>query len=541
MKKKVSLHRWGVEAMTFKSAGIQAAVLAVGAIACSVSAGAAPWFGLTLPPPVNDPSTPIVPFDTTDIPVQPIVFGAGPKSPILDGSKMKADLRTIVDFALKSKAQGDFRWGRVVGTQIHRDTVAWIVGQMKSGGVQDSHVEDYSAKLSIPDSAEVRILGNVSYGDGSQDVVLKTADAEGRGPVNGTVTAPLVYVGHATDADLIGRDLTGKIAVMDTTPSPGMLAADEFRREPKLIKAGAVGVINIMQQIGNMQSYSPFAGCTAGMCFSVGGEDGYFLESAIGKAGLDHQVLTARLSATAKQQNGLVGENGVATIPGKTNRTIVLNFHADSWYTGADDNGSGTVVGIALARYFAKQPQLNHTLVFLVDGGHHTQPGIPEFRKKHEDLIDNADLFINLEHVAAAGLIRSFDQRTDVNFANQMVPTTTEWPKEVSISNRAPFLIDTWRKAATCFMIPLERVVESDAPGEPSTMHDVVTKIPVTQMTEYGPLYHTTGEGLQSVTDEGLERAARFFAYMIKAADKASPALLKGAPYSPTKGCPAIP
>lgn len=55
------------------------------------------------------------------------------------------------------------------------------------------------------------------------------------------------------------------------------------------------------------------------------------------------------------------------------------------------------------------------------------------------------------------------------------------------------------------------------------------------------PFYHTSGEVPDLVPNAGLERAARFHAYMIAAADAADPALLKGAPWTPKAGCPAIP
>lgn len=499
-----------------------------------------PWFGLKLPPPTNDPAKPVLQFEDAHLPVQPAVFGPGPKSPLLAPPRMRADLIKIVDFSLRSKAQGDFRWGRIVGTPLHHETVGWLVDQLKEAGVPNAKLEEYPGVLSIPTAAEVRIFGSPAFGPGSADVVLDTADTEGRGPVNGTVTGPLVYVGHATEADLTGRDIKGKIAVMHTTPSPGMLASDDFRRERNLITGGASGVINIMEAAGNLKSYTPLGGCGDKMCFSVGGQDGFFLENALGKAGQAGQEMRAKISATAELKK-ITGANGYAVIPGKKSRSaIVLNMHADAWYNGADDNGSGLVVGLALARYFAKTP-LDHDLVFLIDGGHHTQPGIPEFRKAHAGVLENASLIINLEHVAAAGMTRGFAQPADNNFQHRYVLSTTEYPKEVSVSNMSPFLIDVWRKASSCFMIPLERVVDDNAPGEPSTMRDLLKKIPVTQMTEYNPLYHTSGEDVTSVTDEGLERAARFFAYMIMQADKASPELLQGAPYAATKGCPKIP
>jgi Zn-dependent M28 family amino/carboxypeptidase len=69
----------------------------------------------------------------------------------------------------------------------------------------------------------------------------------------------------------------------------------------------------------------------------------------------------------------LKSANGVATLRGKTDRTIIVNAHADAFFVGGDDNArGGLATEIALARYFAKQPTLEHTLVFVVSAGHHS-------------------------------------------------------------------------------------------------------------------------------------------------------------------------
>ena len=143
------------------------------------------------------------------------------------------------------------------------------------------------------------------------------------------------------------------------------------------------------------------------------------------------------------------------------------------------------------------------------------------------------------------------------NYGTQMVATTTEFPKAVAVSNRAPFLIDVWRQGAKCFGLSIQRVVDTVAPGELGafTMIEGMAgrnpeiaaaklknvAIPVTQMISAGPLYHTSGETVDAVPTPGLERAARFHAYMIQAADAAAPGLLRGASWTPRARCPATP
>jgi hypothetical protein len=335
----------------------------------------------------------------------------------------------------------------------------------------------------------------------------------------------------------------GKIAVLHTTPNPGMYSADEIGRPAELIKAGAAGVIEILDQVGNMQSYDADRhGCGTGLCLTVGGADGYFLENMLGKAGLAGKTVSAKLSSTATTQTGLKTANGVATIPGKSKRTIIINAHADAWFVGADDNAGGPATAIALARYFAKQPKPEHTLVFVISAGHHTPGrGGPAFRGNHDgDYVANVDLILNLEHVANQGLVREMAASQGDNFGRPMVSTTTEFPKAVAVSNRAPFLIDVWRQGVVCFGLATQRVVDSQPNGEPGAYRDL-SGVPITQMISGGPLYHTSGETADTVPAAGLERAARFHAYLIQAADHAAPLLLKGALYSPSRTCPATP
>ena len=500
------------------------------------------WFGVALPGPANDGIVPA--FDTvhTDIAAAPATFAPGPKDPELQGQRLKADLRTIVGFSLKSKAKGDFLWGRISGTPEYYETVEWAVDQLKKTGLNDAHIEDFMANLTIPVAGEVRLIGSADVGAGSEDVVLKSAMVGGRNAVNGTVTAPLIYVGHASEADLIGREVKGKIAVVHSTPNPGIYSTNENGRLTVLIERGAAAVIEILEQPANMQSFdNDRHGCSPNLCFTIGGEDGYFLESVIGKAGMAAKAITAKVSAKSEERTNVRTANGVATIPGKTDRTILVNAHADAFFTGADDNGGGLATLLALARHFAKMPQPEHTLVFIVSAGHHSPGnGLSQFRKVHDaDYVAKADLVLNLEHVGVAGMVRSAVERQPNNFGLKPLAATAENPKQVGVSNRAPFLIDLWRQGAACFGLNLQRVVDTANPGELGAFRDA--PFPVTQMISAGSTYHTSGETVDMVPDEALERAARFHAFFVAEAGKASTALLRGGAWTNRTSCPATP
>jgi hypothetical protein len=65
--------------------------------------------------------------------------------------------------------------------------------------------------------------------------------------------------------------------------------------------------------------------------------------------------------------------------------------------------------------------------------------------------------------------------------------------------------------------------------------------VPMTQMIQSGTFYHASGDVLEAVPAEGLERAARFHAYFLEQVDRADERLIaagKGSPYqSALKGC----
>ena len=63
------------------------------------------------------------------------------------------------------------------------------------------------------------LLGNPVFGTGSEDVVLETAMALAPSELEGgTLTAPIVYVGTGSAAELAHMDVRGKIAIQRVTP-----------------------------------------------------------------------------------------------------------------------------------------------------------------------------------------------------------------------------------------------------------------------------------------------------------------------------------
>lgn len=505
--------------------------------------GTPAWFGLRLPGPTTDPTRGAFQTLETDLPARPAGFPPGPKDGALEGGRIRKDVATLVGFSHESKAAGEYLWGRVTGRPAYDKTIDWAAAQLNAAGLTDAHLEPFRASVTLPSSGEIRLIGEAATGPGSRDIVLQSAMVGGDGPVDGAVTAPLTYLGQGLPADLAGRDLKGKIAVIVSTPDPSLYAAVPSPRLDAMMQAGAVGVIEILVQPGNLQSFDRDRhGCGRRLCFTVGGEDGFFLQNLLGEAAKAGSTVTASLSAKSETLDREIS-NAVATLPGRTDRTVLIFAHADGWFGGADDNASGLAVMIALARHFAAQPKLERTLVFVASAGHHSAGanGPRAFRTTHEaDHVARADLILNLEHPAQSATMRTYIARQNDNFGSAMVAASGDLAKQVAVSNQAPFLIDLWRQGVACFGLDVQRVVDKDLPGDINGFSDL-KQVPQTQMIASGGVYHTSGDDLYSVPPEALERAARFHAFVIAQVANAPVAQLQGGDWTPASACPPTP
>src|SRR5262245_2686799 len=416
------------------------------------------WFGTPVPPAANDPRKPVMKYDDGYAPIAAqFTRRPGRFDELLDGAALKRDHKTIVGFSLESLAAGDTVWGRRAATPSFMHTIDWTVNELKAAGLKDARAETFAVNGSmwVPQSWQLQVVGDSAFGAGTDTVTLRSAFPQPGGATTpaGGVTAPVVFVGRGTDADLAGRDVAGKIAVVHVRPEPSLFGSAEQGVAQKLASKGAVGVINAIEGPGNAFYFDTRFACGKAPCFMTGGRDGWFLEQVIGKAAnagvLDR--LKIRMTLASEERSGLTSANGIATIPGQSAKRIIVNAHADGYFQGGDDNASGLAVLIGLARYFAKQRQPKHTLMFVTSGGHHGPGNGPAaLVAAHPELKDNTLVIVNLEHVAYLDVVRGKTRATN-NTGMVWETSVTESAKAVGVTNESPFLIDLWKRAARCY------------------------------------------------------------------------------------------
>ena len=527
--------------------GLVLFLIVAAAVAMPTAADNTAWFGTTGPAPVSDPRKPIMKYDDVFRPLPAaFVHRPGRFDELLDAAALKADQRRVVGFSLESLGAGDKVWGRRAATPAFMHTLEWTVSELNAAGLKDAKVETFAAPgvMWVPQTWQLQIVGDPAFGAGTQTVTLQSAFPQPGGVSipGGTLTAPVVYVGHGTDADLAGRDLKGKIAVVRVRPEPSLFGAGEQGVAARLVEKGAAGVVNAIEGPGNAQYIDPRFACGKSPCFMIGGRDAWFLQTVIGKAAnagvLDR--LKIGMSLTSREQDGLTSANGIATIPGQSEKRIIINAHADGYFQGGDDNASGLAVLLGLAKYLAKQPKPQHTLMFVASGGHHGPGNGPtSLVAAHPELKNGTLLILNLEHVAYADVVRGKVRATD-NIGMTWETSVTESAKAVGVTNESPFLFDLWKQASRCYGVATYQSAGTTVSGDLGGYRPL--NVPMTQMIQSGTFYHSSGDVYEEVPAEGLERAARFHAFFIEQADHAAESLIaagKSTPYqSAIKACP---
>jgi hypothetical protein len=435
----------------------------------------------------------------------------------LEGEPIRALLRQIVDFSVASRANGELMWGRVSGFPAAAATAEWVADQYRTAGLRDVAVQRYTADAGMwwPDQWEVRLLGTDALGSGSDDVILRSAvPARGTEIPGGMLTAPLVFAGDVAAPDNV--DVRGKVAIQWIRPSSGAfsLRSTVSAGADALFARGAVAVLNYIDQPGNMHVRD--FGCRA--CFNIGGADGAFLRTVAERATSAGKAadVRVRLYLDATVRENLSAHNVVGIVPGDSDEIVIVNAHLDGWYDATGDNGDGLAVDVALARHFARpENRPARTLVFVASGGHHSSGlnGPGHWVTMNPELASRVVLVLNLEHIAQYLV----DPAT---FEVQHTEQDMGW----GISNMAPYIVELTDRARERYGFRLRDDYGTGVPGDLGGYASL--GVPRVQAIHAGPLYHTSGDVFETISVEGLERAARFYAYFIDGVARASRAQL---------------
>ena len=459
------------------------------------------WFGIKPPPGLSNPPQDVA--KAARATPRAVIPAGETLDPEFAGKRIQRDLLRVTQFSDEMEKTSQF-WGRISGYPSEIKTAEWFAGELRKAGVQTVEVQTFEGTTAFwrPKSWEVRVLADAAYGAGSKDIVLKSAMPTSGSSIPTPLTAQVVYAGDAGAA--VSVDVKGKIAIQRSHPTTGAYSdrSKIVQSTQALEQAGAVAVFNWIDQPGNMHVYD-FA-ARGRPSFNLGGADGAFLKAVLEKAPAGS--LKAKLSLDSDTATGLKADHVIGMIPGDSDEAIIINAHLDSWFDGAGDNGDGVAVALALARHYGKGPKPKRTLIFVGSAGHHSggMNGATNLVRMNQGKLSRVILVLNLEHVA------QFQFRVDPWRVDP-----TEEPKNVGVSNMAPFLVDTLKAGAARYGYTYGGEITNSVPGDLGGYAPL--NVARVQGIHSGPYYHTSGDVYSTISPEGLTRAANFYRYFIDA------------------------
>ena len=334
----------------------------------------------------------------------------------IDGARLKADLTFLSSDALE---------GRLSLQRGSEVAIQWIASEFAKSGLKPLIGESYLQPVPIVEYTVDRAQTSLSVTAGGKTQNYRAPDAIGNFSNETTLAAPVVFAGYGITAPDLGYDdyaaidARGKIVLIfnhepqefdDASIFNGRANTRYTNATYKALNAarhGAVAVLTMpdpnhptaerQRQVTAATARIPPEALVEGGAgiptFTVSAAVGAQLFAAAGKKPADvqtaidarpapmsfnisdtrielHTVLSERRRANSFNVAGLIEGSD----PALKAETIVYSGHFDhnglapqGVYHGADDNGSGTVAVVELARAFAKNPiKPRRSILFIV-------------------------------------------------------------------------------------------------------------------------------------------------------------------------------
>jgi uncharacterized protein (TIGR01244 family) len=492
--------------------------LALSAVA--TACGAEPWFGVPLPDPSGLDPAPL--YQQRDfLAAGSIGAGASERFADIDGASLYEYVRDQVEFSLRDRDEGDLIWGRVAGGKGDRLVTAYVRDKFVEYGLSDVVVDTVPMPPQYwPVEAELALIGDAVFGDGSADYVFRTALPQPGSPptVVAGISAELAYVGYGREVDIARAKLAGRIAVLRALPAQG--GYNTARDVPdRLADAGAIGVIAVLDLPIDVQSYNRALSGTKVPTFAIADHEGSFVEQVLARAG--ETPVKARMRLKLDTDDSATS-NVIGRVNGTSDEYVIVIAHHDAYFLGAVDNGSGVAAMLGLARHFATSPvPPRRTHLFVATGGHHAGgfPGSTKLATDSLGIRSRTAIVLNSEHVAAVQAIpySAMDEATWGSTGGLLV-SNAETPRFGSVVPQNAVVLDLFSGSLARNGVAMLANAWNAAPGD--VMPFQQRGYPVAQIIEVSNWYHTTGDTLAAVPPAGLERATRAFAEFLRDIDE---------------------
>lgn len=243
--------------------------------------------------------------------------------------------------------------GRPAGSQANLKSVEWGMQKFKEADVAAKKEAFQTPRFWLERSSEAKVTGDVSF-----DVNVVALTFSTSTPPNG-LTAPIVAVGHGTEADFsrAGQAVKGAWVLAETEELKdidGLFReyAEAVGTERRAFAAGALGVVYMSSRpMGLLYQHNASLGPDNKRPMLVMEREQASRIVRLLRTG-------KKLSLTAKidvdDRGPFESYNVIGEIPGnqKKDEIVLIGAHLDSWGlgTGGNDNGCNVVMMIDIAR-----------------------------------------------------------------------------------------------------------------------------------------------------------------------------------------------
>lgn len=422
----------------------------------------------------------------------------------LDGEHIKQFVREIVAISKKSKDDGELLWGRVAGTKYDDMAEALVESNFKQFGLQDVRRQYFDLEPQwFPTGSEFSVTA------GGKSVRLETARPATGSPATPAAGLDLepVWVGLGTASDFAGRDVKGKLVVIQSMPMPGVVAhsAAYNGSAQRAADRGAAAVVVNVAIPGNYQVQIRFG--TAVPAFTMGTEDMTALQKM-----METGPAKVHVRLTTEQRRGLRDASVWGSLPGTSDEDIIIMAHHDAYFDGALDNASGMAVMLGLAEYFSKIPQAERrrTIKFVTTSGHHAgSAGVAWMHDNRTTFLAKTALAINCEHVSVTQAY--YDRMQPTLHKSDNIDARRWWVH--GSSKLASAVLNAYK----LFGVTIYDTMDPRTTGD---MSAIDTDVPSIQLIESAVYYHTDHDTPDIVPAPGLEAVARAYAKIIDDVNK---------------------
>lgn len=446
-----------------------------------------------------------------DLPSLSEGFGSNQKLASITGEEIHGYLRKLTEFSQQSKEDGNVLWGRIQGSKYEYDATKYVAQELKKWGLNDIAIQRAPVREPVWQPSKIELIVKSHEGERYQFKSAMTAFPSGITDENG-ITAPIEYVGLGTRADLRGKNIKGKIALLYVRAWEGVLMHSGHLAALRLVEQyDAAGVILWIDLPGNekfaAQLFSREGFLTDVPWTNIGYEDGLYLRKLI-----EHSPINTppevTLTVAGKMNGNLTTQNLIAQLPGSSEETIMLTAHIDGFFNATLDNGTGVSALMALAHHYSQIPQSKrkYNLLFVVTGDHEQSGagGIHTFIEGNPELLKKIKLILQLEHLASPGISKEL---------NQLAETNTEAPRLLMVTNLNTWLIDNFTQAASDYGIVMMKNTFQEYAGDVEGLSS--TGIPAAGWIEAGYYYHNEADSPDKISAKALENMTRAYAEII--------------------------